>query len=64
MRNGNGFVAGMIAGAAIGALAVLSMTPQARRPIMQGAGDMGDRMRKMWRRTSDAAAEAIPDDLI
>ena len=63
MRNNNGFVVGMIAGAAIGALTVMSLTPQVRKPIMQGAGDMGNRMRKMWRRTSDAAFAAIPDEL-
>lgn len=49
MRN-NGFMTGVIAGAALGALFVVMMAPNAREPLMDGAGQLGNRMRKMWRR--------------
>lgn len=62
MRN-NGFMTGIMAGAALGALMVLALSPQVRGPVMQGAGDMGDRMRKMWRRTGNRMEELPPGDV-
>ncbi|MFZ5826284.1 MAG: hypothetical protein ACOY94_18465 [Bacillota bacterium] len=51
MRNeGNGFLTGMMTGAALGALVVMAMTPQVRQPVMQGMGAVGNRMRRMMRR--------------
>lgn len=60
MRN-EGLVTGMIAGAALGAIVVMAMTPDLRRPVMRTAGDVGDRMRKMVNRRADQA-EQIMDD--
>jgi len=51
----------MIAGAALGAIVVMAMTPELRRPVMRTAGDMGDRMRKMVNRRAEQA-EQIMDD--
>lgn len=62
MRN-DGYVTGMVTGAAIGALIVMAMTPDIRRPVMRGADVMGDRMRKMWNRGADAAEDMVPEDV-
>jgi hypothetical protein len=57
------FVSGVIAGAALGALLVVAISPQVRRPVMAGAGQMGNRMRKMMRRGRRAAEEMIPEEI-
>lgn len=65
MRN-DGFMTGMIAGLVVGMVAVMAMSPGARAPVMRGAGQMGRRMRKMWRRNAniaDIADEMVPDDV-
>ena len=46
MRN-DGFASGMAAGLALGAVIVLALTPSTRRPMIQGATQLGGRMRKM-----------------
>jgi len=60
LRN-EGLVTGMIAGAALGAMVVMAMTPELRKPVIRTAGDMGDRMRKMVNRRADQA-ERIMDE--
>ncbi len=53
MRNQNGFLSGMLAGLALGSLVVIALTPQVRGPVMEGMGEMGERMSgmgRMWRR--------------
>jgi hypothetical protein len=66
LRNG-GFTSGMLAGFALGSLIVLAMTPQVRVPMMDGAGEMGNRMgsrmRRMWRKGADMADDMIPEAL-
>ncbi|HWI65200.1 MAG TPA: hypothetical protein VNT75_25500, partial [Symbiobacteriaceae bacterium] len=58
LRNDN-FVSGMVTGVALGALVVLAMSPQVRRPVMEGANQLGGRMRKMWNRQGNQMAEAV-----
>ena len=58
MRNDN-FVSGMVTGVALGALVVLAMSPQVRRPVMDGASQVGNRMRKMWNRQGDQMGEMM-----
>jgi gas vesicle protein len=60
LRN-NGLVTGMIAGAAIGAMVVMAMTPELRKPVIRTAGDMGDRMRKMVNRRADQAEQMMDE---
>ncbi|MGE5676050.1 MAG: hypothetical protein ACM3XM_19605 [Mycobacterium leprae] len=62
------FMTGVIAGAALGALMVMMFDVDARRPIMQsagwmreGAGKMGNRMQRMWRRSGQMADRMMPD---
>lgn len=62
MRN-DGFWTGILTGAAIGALMMVAMSPGLRRPVMRGAGEMGDRMRGMWNRGA-AATEAMVEDVL
>jgi hypothetical protein len=66
LRNG-GFTSGMLAGVALGSLIVLAMMPQVRGPMMDGAGEMGNRMgsrmRRMWRRGAHMAEEMIPEEI-
>ncbi len=62
MRN-DGFVTGMMTGVAIGALMVMAMSPDMRRPVVRGAGMMGERMRKMWNRSVDAVEDMVPEDV-
>lgn len=61
MRN-NGFASGIIAGMALGALVVMALTPQVRRPVMEGASEMGDRMRRMFRRKGEMMEDMMPGD--
>lgn len=63
MRNDN-FVSGMVTGVALGALVVLAMSPQVRRPVMDGASQLGNRMRKMWKRSdaADMMENMVPGD--
>ncbi|HWI53130.1 MAG TPA: hypothetical protein VNT01_13400 [Symbiobacteriaceae bacterium] len=64
MRSDN-FVSGMLTGAALGALVVLAMAPQVRRPMMDGAMDMGTRMKKMWKRNDmgEMVENMVPDTM-
>ncbi|MFZ5814394.1 MAG: hypothetical protein ACOY93_03720 [Bacillota bacterium] len=65
MRNeNNGFVTGMVAGAALGALMVMALTPQARRPVMEGMNRMMENrmMRRMVRRGGDMMEAMVPGD--
>lgn len=62
MRNNDGFMAGVIAGVALGALMVAAFTPQVRQPMMEGAGQLGNRMRKMWNRGGDMMEDMMPGD--
>lgn len=59
----DGFWTGVMTGAAIGALMMVAMSPDLRRPVMRGAGDVGDRMRGVWRRGADAT-EAMAEDVL
>lgn len=67
MRNDN-FVPGLLTGVALGALVVLSMSPQVRGSAMDTASNMGGRMRKMWNRQgkemADAVQEMVPGDMM
>jgi len=54
---------GILTGVAIGALLAMAMSPQIRRPVMDGASRMGDRMSKMWRRGQNQAQEMMPGDM-
>lgn len=62
MRNNDGFVSGMVAGVALGALVMLAMTPQVRGPVMDATGQLGGRMRKMWRRGDNMMEEMMPGE--
>lgn len=65
MRNGNnGFVTGILTGAAIGALMVVALSPEVRGPMMQGMGSMGKGMRRMMGRTNmgDMLGAMMPGD--
>lgn len=62
MRN-DGFVTGMVAGLVVGAVMVMAMSPGVRQPVMESAGKMSRRMRKMWRRGANAADEMMPEDV-
>ena len=53
---------GVIAGAALGALMVMMMAPDSRQPIMDGAGRLGNRMRKMWKQGGEQVQEMMPTD--
>lgn len=61
MRN-DGMMTGLLAGAALGALVVLAMSPRMRRPMMNQMGDMGDRMRGVWRRGARTMEDVMPTD--
>lgn len=61
MRN-DGFVTGLMAGMALGALMLVAMTPQLRGPAMEGAEEMGDRMRGMWKRGAHAVEATMAGD--
>jgi hypothetical protein len=61
LRN-DGFSSGLLAGVALGAVVMLAMAPQVRRPVMEGAGDMTDRMRRMWRKRDDMMENMLPGD--
>lgn len=63
MRNNDGFIAGMVTGAAVGALIVMAMSPDIRRPMMRSANQMGDRMRKMVNRSTDNMEDMVPEDV-
>jgi len=63
LRNNEGFWTGMIAGAAVGAMIMMAVSPDLRRPMMRNAGEMGDRMRGAWRRGANAAEEMAEDVL-
>jgi hypothetical protein len=68
LRNNDGFVAGMVAGLAVGAVIAMAMTPSVRRPVMQGASQLGGRMRKMMNRgrgeqVMEAVEEMLPGDM-
>ncbi|HYF95927.1 MAG TPA: hypothetical protein VD969_27255 [Symbiobacteriaceae bacterium] len=58
MRN-DSFVSGMVTGVALGALVVLAMSPQVRRPMIDGASQWGSRMRKMWNRSGNQMGEMV-----
>ncbi len=66
MRN-DGFASGMAAGLALGAVIVLALTPSTRRPMIQGATQLGGRMRKMMgnggSQLMDAVEEMMPGDM-
>ena len=62
--NNDRFVSGMLAGVALGALVVLAMSPQARGPMMNGASQLGNRMRNMWGKRDemmDQVQQMMPD---
>lgn len=61
MRN-NGFVSGILTGMALGALIVMAVTPQVRSPMMEGAGELGDRMRRMMRRGENMMDDMMPGE--
>jgi gas vesicle protein len=61
LRN-DGMMTGLLAGAALGALVVLAMSPRMRRPMMNQMGDVGDRMRGVWRRGARAMEDVMPGD--
>lgn len=65
MRN-DGFVSGMAAGLALGAVIVLALTPSTRRPVIDGATQLGGRMRKLMGnggQLMDAVEEMMPGDM-
>jgi gas vesicle protein len=62
LRN-DGFVSGVLTGVALGALMVVALSPDTRRPIMQGANQLGGQMRKLMRRGTQQMAEMMPGDL-
>lgn len=63
MRQNNSFVSGMLAGMAMGAMMVIAFTPQVRRPMMNGMGQMmNGRMRGMMRKGADMASSMMPGD--
>jgi hypothetical protein len=62
LRN-NGFMSGVITGAALGALIVIAMSPQVRTPAIDGASEMGNRMRKMWKRDACCTDDAPVGDI-
>jgi hypothetical protein len=57
-------MSGMVTGLALGALVALAAIPQTRKPMMRGAGEVGDRMAKMWRRRDEMMENMTPGDLI
>jgi gas vesicle protein len=61
MRN-DGFLTGMLAGVALGALVAVAMNPQTRRPMMEGMGEFRSRMRKMMRRGGRMVEFMMPDE--
>lgn len=67
MRNGDGFVAGLVAGAVIGAAVVMMVSPGLRRETVDTMGDMmsgmGNRMGRMWRRGRNAAQDMMPEEM-
>lgn len=60
-NNGNGFVSGMMAGMALGAMAVMAISPQMRRSMMKGAGQMGGQMTRMMRRRGNQMTDMASD---
>lgn len=64
MRNNDGFIAGMVAGMALGALVVAASMPSVRRPVMRGAGQLGDRMGKMMRRGRNMDLDEMVEQMI
>jgi hypothetical protein len=64
LRDNDGFMSGMVAGLALGALVVMAAMPQTRRPVMRGANELGNRMTKMWRRRGEMMEEMLPGDTI
>lgn len=56
MRN-NGFVSGMMAGMALGAMLLVALSPGVRHPMMAGMGRMGRMMRR-----SDMMNAMMPGD--
>ncbi len=44
---------------ALGALVVMALTPQVRRPVVEGASHMGERMRRMMRRRGNMMEDMI-----
>lgn len=61
MRNNDGFMSGMVAGLALGAVMVMALTPSVRRPVIQGATEWGGRMRKMMNRRGDQMMDAVEE---
>lgn len=66
MRNGDGFVAGLVAGVVIGAAMVMMVSPGLRRPTVDKVGEMmsgmGNRMNRMWRRGRNSAQEMMTEN--